>query len=686
MILLLALSAGCVQKSDESATESGTAPEATKSQKPELGTWGFDTTAMDRSVRPGDDFNRYANGAWMDRTVIPDDRSQVSMFSELATRVQKQVQTIFEQFAKSGGAAPGSNAQILGDWYASHMDEAAIEKAGYAPLNKTIAGIQAISSISDLSAYLGSSYAKPGSSILSIWFGQDPKQSTRNVPMMAMGTGGLSLQERDAYLDPARRERLKQHQVHLEKTFSLIGFPDAARRAAAVVALEREMARASLPADQVDSSAYHPVAPARLSAEFPGLDWKAVLAAADLQAQPLIYTQQPAALADLSKLATPSRLAAWRDYLTYQYVKGVSEALPVAMRNEQFDFYVRSVGLQGKPVPRQRATLDFAMNNLARFLNEEYAKRYVSPEARAAASAMVEEIREAFDARLAGLDWMSDGTRKEARRKLAATTPMIAYPDVWPEAADLRIVRGDALGNLERIALRRGQVERARLDQPVDRKAWDPEMGIYWAGATADASKPLIMVQAGILQPPFFDANADAAANYGGLGAVVAHEFIHLFDNMGSRFDADGNQRNWFAAPDALAFKQRSERLVAQMSGYEVLPGIHVNGKATLYESMPDQSGLRIALDAYHRSLNGADAPVIDGYTGDQRFFLAFAQNWRSKYRDERLKADVAGGDFHPPLIVRPFMVRNVDEWYESFDVKPGDKLYLAPEQRVRIW
>lgn len=182
-------------------------------------------------------------------------------------------------------------------------------------------------------------------------------------------------------------------------------------------------------------------------------------------------------------------------------------------------------------------------------------------------------------------------------------------------------------------------------------------MGIYWAGATADPSKPLIMVQAGILQPPFFDANADAAANYGGLGAAVAHESIHLFDDMGSRFDADGNQRNWFAAPDALAFKQRSERLVAQMSGYEVLPGIHVNGKAALYESMPDQSGLRIALDAYHRSLNGADAPVIDGYTGNQRFFLAFAQNWRSKYRDERLKADVAGGDFHPPLIVRPFMV-----------------------------
>ena len=316
LILILALSAGCVQKPDESATASVRAPEATKSQKPELGTWGFDTTAMDPRVRPGDDFNRYANGAWMDRMVIPDDRSQVSMFSELATRVQKQVQTILELFAKSGGAAPGSNAQILGDWYASHIDEEAIEKAGYAPLNKTIAGIQAISSISDLSAYLGASYAKPGSSILSVYFGQDPKQSTRNVPMMAMGTAGMSLQDRGAYLDPARSERLKQHQVHLEKTFSLIGFPDAARRAAAVVALEREMARASLPADQADWSAYHPVAPTRLSAEFPGLDWKAVLAAADLQAQPLIYTRQPAALADLSKLATPSRLAAWRDSST----------------------------------------------------------------------------------------------------------------------------------------------------------------------------------------------------------------------------------------------------------------------------------------------------------------------------------------------------------------------------------
>jgi putative endopeptidase len=686
LMLILALSAGCVQKPDESATASVTAPEATKSQKPQLGTWGFDTTAMDPRVRPGDDFNRYANGTWMDRAIIPDDRSQVSMFSELATRVEKQVQTILEQFAQSGGAAPGSNAQILGDWYASHMDEAAIEKAGYAPLNNSIAGIQAISSVSDLSAYLGSSYGKPGSSILSIWFQQDPKQSTRVVPVVALGTSGLSLQERDAYLDPSRRERLKQYQAHLEKTFSLIGFPDAARRAAAVVALEREMATAALPADQVDPFAFHAVAPARLAAEFPGLDWKTVLAAADLDAQPLIYTQQPSALAGLSKLATPSRLTAWRDYLTYQYVKGVSEALPVAMRDEQFDFYVRSVGLQGKPVPRQRATLDFAMNNLARFLNEEYAKRYVSPEARAAASAMVEEIREAFDARLAGLDWISDGTRKEARRKLAATTPMIGYPDLWPEAADLRIVRGDALGNLERIALRRGQVERAKLDQPVDRKAWDPEMGVYWAGATADASKPLIMVTGGILQPPFFDANADAAANYGGLGAVVAHEFIHLFDNMGSRFDADGNERNWFAEPDALAFKQRSERLVAQMSGYEVLPGIRVDGKATLFESMPDQSGLRIALDAYHRSLNGAGAPVIDGYTGEQRFFLAFAQNWRSKYRDERLKADVTGGDFHPPLIVRPFMVRNVDEWYASFDVKPGDKLYLAPEERVQIW
>jgi len=258
---------------------------------------------------------------------------------------------------------------------------------------------------------------------------------------------------------------------------------------------------------------------------------------------------------------------------------------------------------------------------------------------------------------------MSDGTRKEARRKLAATTPMIGYPAVWPAAADPHLVRGDALGNLERIALRSGQVQRASLDQPVDRKAWLPDMGIYWAGATADPSSPFILVQGGILQPPFFDANADAAANYGGLGAVVAHEFIHLFDNRGSQFDADGNIRNWFAEPDAREFKQRSERLVAQMSGYEVLPGIHVDGKATLFESMPDQSGVQIALDAYHRSLKGAGAPVIDGYTGDQRFFLAFAQNWRSKYRDERLKADVTGGDFHPPLVISIRPSSSVRSW-----------------------
>jgi putative endopeptidase len=650
---------------------------------PALGTWGFDTTAMDRSVKPGDDFHRYANGAWTQRTSIPDDRSKVTVFSDLDDRVQRQLLELLTEMAADRAAPPGSNRQILGDWFASYNDEKAIEAAGTATLQASLSRINALRTRSDLARYLGSSDGLPGGSPIKVSIQTDARDSAHYVAQVDLLSEGLSLGEREAYLDPQGEPRRRAYRQHVERMLALAGLKDAKQRAERVLELETSIAAALLPRDKVDYSAYNMIPFGELGTRFPGLDWAAFFAASGLSQQSSILVQTPLALAAGARLVAGVPLETWRDYLTYQYINGCAEVLPLAFREEHFDFYTRSLGLQKTMRPRQAESIDTAKEKLQRFLGEEYVKQYVSKQTKAAAIAMVDEIKATFDDRLARADWISDSTRTEARRKLAATLGQISHPD----HSRVKVVRGDALGNHERVIARRARVNRAKLGTTSDRKAWDLELAApYFVGAMPDPTKPAIIIMAGILQAPFFDAAADPAANYGGLGAVIAHELTHLFDHLGSHYDAAGNMRDWFAPEDTEKFKARGERLAGQMSRYEAMPGMFVDGKLTLHESQADLGGVHIAFEAYHRSLKGKPAPIIDGTTGDQRFFLAWAQNWRGKLKDERLKQDTLGGSTYATLEARAAMVRNVGAWYEAFSVKPGDKLYLKPEDRLTLW
>jgi putative endopeptidase len=654
---------------------------------PTIGSWGFDTTAMDRRVRPGDDFDRYANGAWQDRATIADDRSSVSMFTQVNESVQKQLQTLLEESAAAPDLAPGSNRQILGDWYASYIDEPAIEAAGLKPLQPALERIAAIHTRSDLARYLGASFGFPVNSPLTLNIQPDPKDSSSNIAEVILSANGLSLDDRDAYLDTQHKPRLQHYQEHVERMLALAGFTDTKRRAARVLTLETKLAAALLPSNKIDWTAYHRIPSGEFGQRFPGVDWSTYFAAAGIPGQSNIFVQTPEQLVTGAKLVAKEPLEAWRDYLVYQYLKATAEVLPRAFREEDFDFYTRSLGLQTAMQPRQTLAIESVKERLVRFLGEAYVQRFVSLETRNTAIAMVDEIKRAFDDRLTRLSWLSEQTRSEARKKLAAIGGQIGYPDQWPETTPLQIIRGDALGNFERRAARRAKINLAKLDQPVERFAWDLEFaGSYFVAATIDPTKPTIIVMAGILQPPFFDAAADPAANFGGLGVIIAHELTHQFDKAGSTYDADGNSRDWFAPEDAAKFKAMGEQLAAQMSSYEVLPGVFVDGQNTITETMADLGGLHIAYEAYRSSLKGKEAPIIDGYTGDQRFFLAFAQNWRAKLRDERLKRDTQGGDSHPVFPIRPLMVRNMDAWYQAFDVEPVDKLYLKQGDRLSVW
>ena len=685
LLLLVAAAPACRRASSPAAS-----PGPSEARKgPALGTWGFDTTAMDPAVKPGDDFDRYANGAWQARTTIPDDRHTVSMFTQVGDEVQEQLRTILEEAAADRSAPPGSRRQVLGDWYASFVDEPGLEAKGVAPLQAELDRIAAIRTPRDLARYLGARAFFPRAVPLGAWATPDPKDSRRAIPELGLSDGSLSLGDRDAYRTAADLPRRQLFVAHVERMLALAGQADAAARASRVLAFETRLAAMLLPTAErpQGDAAYNLVPPREFARRFPGMDWDTYLAGAGLAGRPGILVRETKPLTTFARHVAGEPLDAVRDYLAYQYLKAAADVLPRALREEHFDFYTKSLGLQAAMKPRRELAVDTAKDGLVRFLGEEYATRFVSPEARSATVAMVDEIRKAFDARLARASWLSDTTRAEARRKLAATRGLIGYPDEWPAAAALQIVRGEALSNLERMHERSARIGQAKLDAPIDRQAWDVEWaGPYYVDATADPTKPIILVYAGILQPPFFDPNADPAANYGGLGVVLAHEFTHLFDKAGSHYDADGNERDWFAPKDAAAFKAMSDRLAAQVSTYEVLPGVSIDGRYTITETLADLGGLHIAFDAYHRSLGGTPAPVIDGLTGDQRFFLAFAQNWRAKLRDARAKQMTQGGDWHPVLPIRPRMVRNLDPWYEAFGVKPGEKLYLPPAGRLTIW
>ena len=651
---------------------------------PVYGAFGIDTAGMDRNVRPGDDFVAYAGGTYMAGLQIPADRSNYGMFTKLRDLSQERTRTIVEAAASAApGAANGSETQKVGDYYASFMDEAAIEAKGIAPLQPRLAAIAAIADRGALARALGASGSQGIGSPLGIGFRQDLKNPDNFAVYMRQG--GLGLPDRDYYLDEKFAAVRTKYQAHIATMFGLAGIADPAARAAEVYALEAQIAAVHWPRAklrQVDQT-YNPVDATALPAQFPGVDWTALRTAAGIDGQTRLIVSNPSAIAGTAKLVATAPLSAWKAYLAWRTIDAAAPYLPKAFVDADFAF--GGTVLSGTPEiqPRWKRGVDFTSGALGESAGKLYVDKYFPPAAKAKADELVKNIIAAMDNRLANLTWMDPATKVQARAKLAAFTPKIGYPDKWRDYSALEVVRGDALGNAMRSSRYEYQRQLDKIGKPIDRSEWG--MTPMTVNAYANPLWNEIVFPAAILQPPFFDPNADPAVNYGGIGMVIGHEISHHFDDQGRKFDKQGKLADWWTPEDVKRFTALTDKVVAQYAAYEPLPGTHVNGELTLGENMADLAGLTIAYDAYQRSLGGKKAAVIDGFTGDQRFYLGAAQVWRQKYRDAALLRGLTT-DPHTPGNFRPYVARNFDSWYAAFGAKPGEKLYLAPADRVKVW
>jgi len=649
---------------------------------PQIGSFGLDLSARKLTVKPGDDFYTYANGSWVDSFVIPPDRSFYGSFTKLAELSEQRVRDLIESASKTP-AAPGSNAQKVGDFYASFMDQAAIDAKGLGPIQADLARIAAAKSHADIATLFG----LPGySSAFGVAIGPDLKDPNRYA--LNLGQSGLGLPDRDYYLsqDPKLVELRRQYTAHIASLLTLAHLGNAEEKAKHILDFETALARVqwSIEKRRDTEANYNPRTKGEILAYAPGFAWQAFFDASEIGDRQHFILNQLTAVRDSAAVVAKTPLPTLKAYLTYHYLSDHASVLPQAIDHENFAFY--GTALSG--VPQQRERWKRGVQAVGRALGDAigqlYVEKYFPPESKAKMETLVANLRIALGERIEALDWMTPETKKRAQEKLAAFTPKIGYPNKWKDYSALEIVRGDAFGNAERANLWEWHRELARLDKPVDRDEW--QMQVSEINAYYNPLNNEIVFPAAILQPPFFDPSADDAVNYGGIGAVIGHEMSHGFDDQGRKFAPDGSLRDWWTAADASAFKERAKRLVAEFSGFQALPGLYVKGENTLGENIGDLGGLNIALRAYHDSLKGRDAPVLEGLTGDQRFFLSFAQVWRSKFRDDALRNQVMSDVHSPPYFRVDGELPNLDAWYTAFDVKPGDKLYLPPDQRVRIW
>ena len=647
-----------------------------KADKPEIGDFGFDTTGMDKSVLPGNDFYAYANGTWAKNTAIPADKSNYGMFTALADLSQKRTQEILE-------AAKGDPNSMIGRAYASYLDSASVEAKGLAPIQPWLAKIRAVDK-PGLAALLAEADRNGVSHFFGGYVGQDDKNA--DVYLYTMFQGGLGMPDRDFYLkDNERNAKLQAAYLkHLENVLTLAGEQDAAARAQAIYAFEKQIATVHW--DKNDSSdatkVYNKMTLAELEKAAPGFDWTTFVRGIGVKEDALLVSQ-PSAFTGEAKLIADAPIGVLRDALLVRSLDGFSDVLPDAVAQEAFSFY--GTALSGTPQMQERwkRAVDFTTGNLGEAVGKDYVAKYFPPETKAEMDKLVKNVIAALGHRIDNLAWMQPETKVKAKKKLANFTTKIGYPDRWKDYGSLEIRADDLFGN----ALRANQWQHddniSRLGGPIRR--WEWGMTPMTVNAYANFGMNEIVFPAAILQPPFFDPKADPAINYGGIGAVIGHEISHHFDDQGSKYDETGKLADWWTPEDVKAFEAASKALVAQYDAYEVLPGEHLDGTFTLGENIGDLAGLNIAYDAYKASLGGKEAPVIDGLTGDQRFFLGWAQVWRRNYREQNLSQRIST-DPHSPSIQRTWVSRNLDPWYKAYQVKPGQKLYLDPKDRVRIW
>ncbi len=657
-------------------------------------TVGIDLSGMDRSVKAGDDFYAYANGKWQATTEIPADRASTGVFYTVYERAEKRLSDLVQALQKENPAA-GSNERKIVDYYAAFMDEAGIEANGLTPLQPSLSAVDGIQDLSGLSRYLGSTLRADvdpinatnfyTENLFGLFVAAGLDDHSQNFGYLLQG--GLGMPDREYYLssDTTMTANREAYKAYIAALLKQAGTPDAEAKAKAIFDLEMRIAQAQAPI--VDTQDIHkannPWPVADFSQHAPGIDWNAYFGAAGLGDQSTLIAWQPEAIRKLSLLVASQPLATWKDYLRFHALNHYATLLPKPYADLAFGFY--GTQLSGTTAQRDRwkRALSATNRDLGDAVGQLYIKQYFPASSKAQVETMVNNILAAFRDGVDGLTWMTAETKNTAREKAATMHVGVGYPDAWRDYASLEIKPHDALGNMLRAEEFEYRHQRAKLGKAPDPNEW------WMTPQTVNAvNLPLqnaMNFPAAILEPPFFDPAADAAANYGAIGAIIGHEISHGFDNLGAEFDAQGRLHNWWTPEDAAHFKAAADRLVAQYDGYEVLPGLHINGKQTLGENIADVSGLQAAYVAYHKSLGGKDAPVIDGLTGDERFFLAFAQAWRTKTRDAALRAQVVGNE-HAPGQWRALTVRNIDAWYAAFNVRDDQKLYLKPEDRVKIW
>jgi len=658
--------------------------------KPQFGAWGVDLTGIDTSVKPGDDFFEYANGTWFKRTEIPADRTSTGSFQNLQILSEQRMMELIAGLEARDYATLSPEEKQIRDLYDAFTDTADIEKRGLDPIKPDLARIAALQTPQDVAKLMGDPTfpsSSDGYSIIGDGIAPDAKNS--NVYVVTVGQSGLGMPNRDYYLkdDPALATTRDAYKKYLATMLSFAAeTKDLEARAAAVYALENGIATAQWPAaDRRNADkVYNPMAVADLASFAPGFDWVAFFKAQGIDPTRKVIVRENTAFPPLAALFAKTPVAVWRDYLTIHYLHSMAPFLPKAIDDADFDFNGKILGGQTQQLPRETRAVHLIDSVLPHPFGKLYVAKYFPPATKAKAEALVANLLKAYDADIRQITWMSDVTRKKALDKLHAFTPHIGYPDVWRDFSGLVVKKDDLAGDIERANAFEWQYRLARIDQPVNRNEWNmtpPTINAYYTQLFNS-----IFFPAAILQPPFFDPNADDAVNYGGIGAVIGHEISHGFDDQGSKYTGGGILESWWTDDDRKAFEARVSMLGAQYDSYEGLPGLHLNGRLTMGENIGDLSGISIALKAYHASLGGKPAPVIDGYTGDQRFFLAFAQIWRGKYRDGAMRQQVLSNPHSPPhfRVVGP--TRNVDAWYAAFGVKPGDKMYLPPEQRVKLW
>nr|WP_166175218.1 M13 family metallopeptidase [Altererythrobacter segetis] len=639
-----------------------------------IGDFGIDLAARDPNTKPGDDFDRYASGKWIDATTIPSDRPSTGSFVNLSEDVRSQLQTLIT-------SAPAGSK--YGAVYNAFMNEKRAEQVGLKPLMADLAKVRAIQDKSEFARFMGSTDGVFGSSLIASYIDVDSENPTTNV--LYLSQGGLGLPEKDYYLNPNFAPQRKAYVAYMARTFKAIGTPNPATAAENVMAFETYVAELSWDvADRRDiDKTNNPYSTAELESYAPGLDWDAFFAGLGVPPQQRLIANENSAIQRLAKLYASTPLETLKLWQQFHVADQASPYLNKAMVDSRFA-YTKSLSGVSENQPRWKRGVTLVNGSLGELVGQDYVAKHFPAASKAKMEQLVANLKLAMADRIKTNSWMSDKTKQEALAKLDNTMVMVGFPDKWRDYSALAISPDDLYADVVRAGKFNADYEMAKLGQPLDRKLW--AMSPQTVNAYNGGQENKIVFPAAILQPPFFDPAADPAVNYGAIGVVIGHEISHSFDDQGRKIDATGKVRDWWTPGDAERFNAEAKKFGAQYAAFEVVPGAHINPELTMGENIADFAGLNVALDAYHRSLNGQEAPVLDGLTGDQRFFLAYAQVWRNKTREDAVRQQVTT-DPHSPARFRTIVpIRDLDAWYKAFDIKPGDKMYIAPEDRVHIW